>query len=60
MECYLMTGSQDFLLRVVAADLQSYEQFLQDKLTQLPNLSSIRSRFALRQSVQRSALPAAG
>lgn len=59
MECYLMTGSQDFLLRIVAADLHSYERFLQDKLTQLPNLASIRSRFALRQSVQRSALPTA-
>ena len=34
LECYLMTGNRDYLLRVVAADLSSYEAFLKNKLTQ--------------------------
>jgi Lrp/AsnC family leucine-responsive transcriptional regulator len=35
MECYLMTGQFDFLLRVVCADLAAYEAFLREKLTQV-------------------------
>jgi len=57
MECFIMTGSQDFLMRVVAADLASYEQFLQEKLTRVPGIRMIRSRFALRRLVNRSRLP---
>lgn len=54
---FLMTGNQDFLLRVVVEDLQSFERFLQDKLTRIPGIRSVRSRFALRQFVWRSRLP---
>ncbi len=54
---FLMTGSQDFLLRVVVEDLHAFERFLQDKLTRLPGVRSVRSRFALRQFVWRSRLP---
>lgn len=57
MECYLMTGSQDFLLRVVAADLASYERFIQTNLTSAPGVRSVRSRFALRKSVDRHRFP---
>lgn len=57
MEGYLMTGSRDFLLRVVTADLQTYEKFLHDKLTVVPQVQSIRSRFAIRQFIRRSTLP---
>lgn len=56
---FLMTGSQDFLLRVVVEDLHAFERFLQEKLTRIPGIRSIRSRFALRQFVQRTRLPAA-
>ena len=42
MECYLMTGQFDFLLRVVCADLESYEHFLREKLTQVAGVSSIQ------------------
>lgn len=55
---FLMTGSQDFLLRVVVEDLHAYERFLQDKLTRVPGIRSVRSRFALRQFVSRNRLPA--
>lgn len=57
MECFIMTGSQDFLMRVVSADLASYERFLQEKLTRVPGIRMIRSRFALRRIVKRNRLP---
>ena len=41
MECYLMTGQFDYLLRVVCADLAAYEAFLREKLTQVEGVSSI-------------------
>lgn len=56
---FLMTGSQDFLLRIVVEDLHEFERFLQDRLTKVPGIRSVRSRFALRQFVWRSRLPAA-
>src|SRR5438034_11816363 len=49
LECYLMTGNRDYLLRVVAADLSSYEAFLKNKLTRLDGIASIQSSFALSQ-----------
>ena len=49
MECYLMTGDADYLLRVVAADLTAYERFLMDHLTRIEGVASIRSSFALKQ-----------
>ncbi len=60
MECYLMTGDSDYLLRVVAADLFAYERFLMTQLTTFPGVSSIKSSFALKQVVYRTALPIAG
>ncbi len=57
MECYLMTGDADYLLRVVVPDLTAYERFLMDSLTRVPGVSSIRSSFALKQVKYRTALP---
>ena len=57
MECYLMTGDSDYLLRVVASDLVAYERFLMDKLTRVPGVASINSSFALKQVTYRTALP---
>ena len=57
MECYLMTGNADYMLRVVAADLSAYERFLMDHLTRVPGVASIRSSFALKQVVYKTALP---
>jgi DNA-binding Lrp family transcriptional regulator len=57
MECYLMTGDADYLLRVVVADLAAYEQFLMRKLTRIPGIASIRSSFALRAVRRRTELP---
>ena len=57
MECYLMTGQFDFLLRVVCADLEAYERFLRARLTQIAGVASIESSFSLGQIKQSRVLP---
>jgi Lrp/AsnC family leucine-responsive transcriptional regulator len=57
MECYLMTGSADYLLRVVVPELDSYERFLAEKLTRITGVANIQSSFALKQVVYRTELP---
>jgi Lrp/AsnC family leucine-responsive transcriptional regulator len=57
LECYLMTGPRDYLLRVVVADLNAYEQFLKTKLTRLDGIASIESSFALEQVKYTNVLP---
>lgn len=57
MECYLMTGEADFLLRVVVEDLLRYQELMLDCLTQIPGVSNIRSSFALDQVKYTTALP---
>jgi Lrp/AsnC family leucine-responsive transcriptional regulator len=57
MECYLMTGSRDYLLRVVSDSLKSYERFVREVLSALPGIASIESSFAFSQLKQRAALP---
>jgi Lrp/AsnC family transcriptional regulator, leucine-responsive regulatory protein len=57
MECYLMTGDADYLLRVVAADLHAYQEFLMNKLTRVEGVASIKSSFALKRIAYRTALP---
>lgn len=57
MECYLMTGESDFLLRVVVENLQKYQLLMMDCLTQIESVSSIRSSFALSQVKYTTALP---
>ena len=59
MECYLMTGDADYLLRVVTSDLADYERFLLEHLTRIPGVASIKSSFALKQVAYRTALPIA-
>ena len=57
MECYLMTGSRDYLLRVVSDSLKSYEIFVREVLSALPGIASIESSFAFSQLKQQPALP---
>ena len=59
LECYLMTGPRDYLLRVVVADLAAYERFLKQKLTRLSGIGSIESSFALEQVKYTNVLPLA-
>ena len=55
MECYLMTGTRDVLIRVVAADLAAFDRFLEDGLMQTENIRSMRSWFSLQQDIAASA-----
>jgi Lrp/AsnC family leucine-responsive transcriptional regulator len=57
MECYLMTGDFDYLLRVVVADMPALERFIVDKLTKIPGISNIKSSFAIKQVKYKTALP---
>ena len=59
MECYLMTGEFDYLLRVVVPSLGAYERFLMDHLTRIEGIASIKSSFALKQVRYKTALPLA-
>jgi Lrp/AsnC family transcriptional regulator len=47
MQCYLMGGANDFLLKVVVKDLNAYHQFSSGKLAALPNVGQIKSTFVL-------------
>lgn len=57
MECHLLSGEADYLLRVVVADLPAYEGFLMERLARIGGVSAIRSSFALRQVQYRTELP---
>jgi DNA-binding Lrp family transcriptional regulator len=57
VECYLMTGDSDFLLRVVVPDVEAYERFLQETLTRIEGVARIKSSFALKQLKYSTALP---
>ncbi len=48
MECYLMTGTSDYLLRVVVSDLQEFQRFVTD-LSKIAGLGNIQSSVALKQ-----------
>jgi Lrp/AsnC family transcriptional regulator len=57
MECYSMTGSQDYLLRCVVRDIGSYEKFLSETIMHIPAVASVNSSFALKQIKYSTALP---
>ena len=57
MECYLMTGDADYLLRVVVPDVQALERFIVDFLSRVPGVGNIKSSFALKQVKYQTALP---
>ncbi len=54
MECYLMAGDADYVLRVVARDAADYERIHKERLSRLPGVARIQSSFALRQVVRRN------
>jgi Lrp/AsnC family leucine-responsive transcriptional regulator len=56
-ECYLMTGSQDYLLRVLTDGIEGYERFLKQKMTRLKCVQSVESNFALATIKKRVGLP---
>ena len=57
MECYLMTGDSDYLIRVAVADIAALEKFILEQLTPIAGIEKIRSSFALKQVRYKTALP---
>lgn len=57
MECYLMTGEEDYLLRIAVPDVVSLERLIVEKLSIMPEVEKIRSSFALKQVRYQTALP---
>jgi Lrp/AsnC family transcriptional regulator, leucine-responsive regulatory protein len=57
MECYLMTGDSDYLIRVAVADMAALERFILDQLTPIPGIEKIRTSFTLKQVRYKTALP---
>jgi DNA-binding Lrp family transcriptional regulator len=57
MECYLMTGEFDYLLRVVVADMADFERIHKDALTRLPGVARVNSSVAIRTVLKKTELP---
>ncbi|HSG89756.1 MAG TPA: Lrp/AsnC family transcriptional regulator [Pseudomonadales bacterium] len=57
MECYLMSGDYDYLLRVIVADFADYERIHSGHLTRLPHVSRVKSSFTLRTVTKKTAVP---
>ena len=57
LECYVLMGTFDFMLRIVARDIQAYERFFFDKLSQLPGIQEINSTVALSEIKATTVLP---
>lgn len=57
MECYLMSGDSDYLIRVALPDIGALEKFILEQLTPIPGIEKIRSSFALKQVRYKTALP---
>jgi len=57
MECYLMTGDSDYLIRVVVEDVHALQNFIVLKLSKIRGVANIRSSFSLKQVKYSTALP---
>ncbi len=57
MECYLLAGESDYLLRVIVGGIEDYERFHIETLTALPHVARIQSLFTLKTVVRKTTLP---
>ena len=57
MECYLMTGEFDYLLRVVVSDMADFERLHRDSLTRLPGVARVNSSVTIRTVQKKTELP---
>ena len=60
MDMYEMTGARDYLLRIVAPDLGSFEAFLRGRLMRIAGVQSVETAMALKRVVARTNLPLRG
>ncbi len=57
VDCWLVTGNRDYLLRVVAENLKTYEKFMREELTKIKGIASIETNFALGSVKTKQPLP---
>lgn len=57
MECYLMTGEFDYLLRVVVADMEDFERIHKRQITRLPGVVRVNSSVAIRTVQKKTEIP---
>lgn len=57
MECYLMTGEFDYLLRIVISDMADFERVHKESITQLPGVARVNSSVAIRTVRNTTELP---
>ncbi len=57
MECFQMTGTFDFLLRIATSDMDAYHSFYRNKLATLPNIHTVQSFFVLSETKSDTAYP---
>lgn len=57
LDCYVLLGNVDFLLRIVAEDIKGYERFMFEKLSLLPGVQEINSNIALSEIKHTTVLP---
>ena len=57
LECHLMAGSADYLLKIVAKDNDDFERIHRNYLSKLPGIANMQSNFALRTVFKTTALP---
>ncbi len=58
VECYLITGQDaDYMLKLLVPDMEAYQNFLLNSITQIPGVSSVHSSFVMRRVVDSNALP---
>ncbi len=57
-ECYLITGQEaDYQIKVVVPDMDTYQEFLLNRLTRIPGVSGVHSSFVLRRVIDNTELP---
>ena len=59
LDCYVLLGNVDYLLRIVTEDIKAYERFFFEKLSQLPGIQEVNSSIVLSESKHTSVLPLA-
>lgn len=60
MECFQMSGSYDFLLRVATRNMEDYHLFLRNKLAVLPNVDKVQTFFVLSEAKGETGYPLPG
>ena len=57
LQCFAVTGSADFILRVLVADMASYDRFLNEKIFTLEGILQVNSNFVLREIKNTPSIP---